>query len=104
MLEGTAIGTITDINGNFSLEVPANEMSTLQFSMIGYSTEDYEVTGTNSVSVAMIQDLVALDEVVVIGYGSTKKIGINGSCFQCHYGRACIGCPFDYSRQASMGV
>ncbi len=79
MLEGTAIGTITDINGNFSLEVPANEMSTLQFSMIGYSTEDYEVTGTNSVSVAMIQDLVALDEVVVIGYGAQKKSELTGA-------------------------
>lgn len=71
-------GTTTDLDGNFSLPNVAVG-ATLQFSYIGYQTETRTVTGTENMLVEMQPDAQALDEIVVIGYGTQKKRDVTGS-------------------------
>ncbi|MDO4162950.1 MAG: TonB-dependent receptor [Bacteroides sp.] len=73
----TTNGTITDIDGNYSLSVPAN--STLVFSFVGMTTQEVAVKGQNVINIVMSDDAQALEEVVVIGYGSVKKKDLTGS-------------------------
>lgn len=71
----TSNGTITDLNGNFLLNVPKG--STLVISFIGYKTQ--EVSAMSSVIVTLAEDTEMLDEVVVVGYGRAKKDDLTGS-------------------------
>lgn len=73
----TGNGTITDIDGNFSLSVPAN--STLVFSYVGMTPQEIALKGKTSVNVVMEDDAQALEEVVVIGYGTAKKKDLTGA-------------------------
>ena len=68
-------GTITDLDGNFSLNVPKG--ATLVISFIGYKTQ--EVAAAPSIMVTLVEDSELLDEVVVVGYGRTKKDDLTGS-------------------------
>jgi TonB-linked SusC/RagA family outer membrane protein len=76
-LQGTNIGTTTDANGNFTIDVPVNGM--LEFSYIGYEKKLVSVTGDQSLTVTMKALPSALNEVVVVGYGTSKKVDITGS-------------------------
>lgn len=76
-VKGTAIGSITDIDGNFLLEVP--EKGTLQVSYIGYITQDLAIGNQNTMNITLREDLMNLDEVVVIGYGTMKKSDLTGA-------------------------
>ncbi len=73
VVKGTNFGTITDLEGNFSIDVPANQKNTLEFASIGYIQEEIEVEDENNLDVELVEDIVALDEVVIIGYGVQKK-------------------------------
>lgn len=77
MEKGTTNGTITDLNGEFSLEVPTK--STLQISYIGYNTQEIPVNGQQSFTIRMTEDSQSLDEVVVVGYGTQKKLNVTGA-------------------------
>ncbi len=78
VVEGrTTNGTITDVDGNFSLSVPAN--STLTISFVGYKTQTVPVNGKNSLKVTLQEDTEVLDEVVVVGYGTMKKSDLTGA-------------------------
>lgn len=70
-------GAITDIDGRFTLNVPAN--ATLVFSYIGYKTVEVPVNGQRNLSVKLQEDSETLDEVVVIGYGVVRKADLAGS-------------------------
>lgn len=70
VVKGTTAGTITDLDGNYSLEVPEN--ATLVFSYIGMTPQEIPAT-SNSISVVLREDNQVLEEVVVTGYGTTKK-------------------------------
>jgi len=72
MVEGTKVGTITDLNGNYSIEVPSSN-SILVFSYIGYSTKKVKVDGLTNLNVILSEDTKNLDEVIVVGYGTQKK-------------------------------
>ena len=77
-IKGTTNGTITDVNGKFSLSVPdANVV--LIFSFVGYTTQEIALQGKNSLEVILVQDAMKLKEVVVIGYGSIRKADATGS-------------------------
>ena len=78
-VKGTTIGTVSDIEGNFSIEVPANDSSVLQFAYLGYATEEMKIDNINNITVAMNEDLIALDEVVVVGYGTMKRTSVTGA-------------------------
>ena len=67
----TGNGTITDIDGNFTLSVPAN--STLVISYVGMKTQEIALKGQTKINVVLDDDSQALDEVVVIGYGTVQK-------------------------------
>lgn len=77
LIENTGSGTITNLEGNYSLEVGEN--ATLVFSMIGYKSEKVPVAGKTTINVALEEDVEALEEVVVVGYGSVKKSDLTGS-------------------------
>lgn len=69
--KGTTNGTITDFDGNFTLNVPSN--STLQISFVGYKTQEVAVSGKTTINVTLSEDTQMLDDVVVVGYGTQKK-------------------------------
>jgi TonB-linked SusC/RagA family outer membrane protein len=66
------LGTVTDFEGNFEIEVPGGN-DTLVFSYIGFKSEFVPVTGKSTVSLVMVDDATQLDEIVVVGYGVQKK-------------------------------
>lgn len=74
---GTTNGTITDIDGNYSIKVPAQ--SKLQFSYLGYETKIVEIAGKTNVNVVLNEDNKVLEELVVVGYGTQRKEAITGS-------------------------
>ncbi len=75
---GTTVGTVTDINGLYSITV-SEDASVLQFSFIGMRTEHREIGSLSVINVDMEPDNVGLDEIVVIGYGAVKKSDLTGS-------------------------
>lgn len=74
--KGTMNGLVTDIGGNFSINVPMN--SILTFSYVGYNVQDVQVTST-VLNVRLKESSLDLDEVVVVGYGVQKKINLTGA-------------------------
>lgn len=79
-LKGTSdIGTITDFNGVFSLDIGSVRKPVLKFSFVGFKTQEVDVSNLNVVDLEMSQDVAKLDEVVVIGYGTQKRISITGA-------------------------
>ena len=76
-LQGTNIGTTTDANGNFTIQAPPNGV--LEFSYIGFEKKMITVTGTQQLTVTMKALPSTLNEVVVVGYGTSKKVDITGS-------------------------
>lgn len=78
LVKGTTNGVITDVDGKFVLsDVP--EDAVLQISFIGYVTQEIKVAGKTEFNVQMSEDAKALEEVVVVGYGSQKKVNLTGS-------------------------
>jgi len=75
--KGTTNGTITDLDGNFSLSV--SNGATLQISFMGYLTQEFKVDKRTSFSVSLKEDAQSLDEVVVVGYGVQKKRDLTGA-------------------------
>ncbi len=77
IVKGTTKGTTTDSDGKFALTVPEN--STLVFSFIGFATQEISVDNQAVINISMTPDIMALQEVVVVGYGEQKKITMTGS-------------------------
>lgn len=75
--KGTTNGIMTDIDGNFTLEV--GDAAVVQISYIGYRTKEVSVTGKNHFLVQLLEDMQALDEVVVVGFGTQKKVNLTGA-------------------------
>ena len=76
-VKGTTIGTITDIDGKFTLDIP--EGAKLQVSYIGYLTQDITVGNNTSLNIKLLEDTQNLDEIVVVGYGVQKKSSVSGA-------------------------
>lgn len=81
LVKGTTIGTISDVNGNFSLAVPANAQ-TLVFSFVGMDTQEIDIGTRTTFNVTLAESQIGLAEVVVVGYGSQKKESIVGAIVQ----------------------
>ncbi len=79
--KGTSNGAITDLDGNYTIFVN-DQNAILSFSFIGYLTEEIEVAGKTTIDVALLEDVTALEEVVVIGYGIQKKKLTTGATIQ----------------------
>lgn len=78
VVDGTTLGTTSDVNGKFAIEVP-NGNSVLIFSYVGYLTEKIAVQGRTEINLGLVPDVEKLEEVVVIGYGTAKKSDLSGA-------------------------
>jgi TonB-linked SusC/RagA family outer membrane protein len=78
LVKGTTIGTTTDADGKYSLEVPDGN-TTLVFSFIGYITQEVDIASRTTVDITLVADVQQLSEVVVVGYGEQKKETVTGS-------------------------
>jgi len=78
IVEGTTVGTITDVNGKFTIDVP-DRNSVLQISYVGFVTQRIPVNGMTVIDVALVGEITALEEVVVTGYGTVRKSDLTGS-------------------------
>ena len=76
-VKGTTNGTVTDFDGNFSIE--ADSKSVLSISYIGYLTKEIVIGNLKVINITLLEDTKALDEVVVIGYGTQKKADLTGA-------------------------
>ncbi len=77
LVRGTSTGTITDYDGNFSLQAPVDGV--LEISFLGYKTQSIPVNSRNNILITMEEDTELLEEVVVIGYGQVRKGDVTGS-------------------------
>lgn len=77
MIKGSKSGIQTDINGNYAISVPGT--ATLVFTYIGYTTQEVPVNGRTTINVAMASSSQQLEQVVVVGYGTQRKIDVTGS-------------------------
>lgn len=75
---GTNTGTITDIDGAFSLNV-TNDKAVLKFSLIGFASKEVALKGKTVIDVVLSEDTQVIDEVVVVGYGTQKKATLTGA-------------------------
>jgi len=79
LLKGTTVGTLSDVDGCYTLNVSNPANATLVFSFIGYATQEVAVAGRNAINIQLAPELLGLDEVVVIGYGTARRSDIVGS-------------------------
>jgi TonB-linked SusC/RagA family outer membrane protein len=77
-IEGTIIGAISDAGGKYSIVIP-NDNAVLIFSFIGYNTQKISVSGKTTINITLVPSVAGLEEVVVIGYGTQKKVDLTGS-------------------------
>jgi TonB-linked SusC/RagA family outer membrane protein len=80
-LKGTTIATVTDINGNFILDAP-DANGTLVFSFIGFTAKEVPLNGQTSVNAQLLPERTSLNEVIVIGYGTQKRLNVIGAVDQ----------------------
>ncbi len=78
LAKGTTNGTVSDINGHFSLSL-SSDVKQLVFSFIGLKTQNVDISGKNSFDVVMSSEIHGLQEVVAIGYGSQRKVNLTGA-------------------------
>jgi TonB-linked SusC/RagA family outer membrane protein len=78
IIKGTTVGTITDIEGAYTLSIP-NDANTLVFSSIGYVTQEIAINNQSEINLTLATDVTSLDEIVVIGYGTQKKKDLTGA-------------------------
>lgn len=78
--KGTTNGTITDIDGKYSITVPEN--ATLSISFVGFQKQEISLNGRSVIDVQLEADIASLEEVVVVGYGTVKKTDLTGSVAQ----------------------
>ena len=101
VVKGTTNGTITDIDGRFSLEAPGNAV--LSISYIGFNSKDVAVNGQTSLQVKLLEDTQKLDEVVVVGYGTQKKVNLTGSVSSVKFDEEMANRPITDASQALSG-
>lgn len=78
LLKGSKMGTVTGPDGGFSLSVPGGK-GILQFSFVGYKTQEQAIASASYLTITLTDDAAALNEVVVVGYGTTRKQDLTGS-------------------------
>lgn len=79
-IAGTTIGTVTDVNGRYKLNVPdAYASRSLSFSFIGFIKQDIAIAGKSEINVTLKANNTSLNEVVVVGYGTQKRINVTGA-------------------------
>ncbi|GGZ42454.1 SusC/RagA family TonB-linked outer membrane protein [Echinicola pacifica] len=104
-VKGSTAGTVTDLDGEFSLDVP--DGAVLQISFVGYIMQEIPVNGRSTVNVQLKQDATQLDEMVVVGYGTQKRSDITGaigSVKSGEFNKGVISNPVDLLQGKMAGV
>jgi TonB-linked SusC/RagA family outer membrane protein len=78
VVKGTTMGQVTDVEGKYALEVPA-DAKTLVFSFVGMDQQEVIITGRTQIDITMRETILGLGEVVVVGYGTQKKVDLTGA-------------------------
>jgi len=78
VLKGTTTGQVTDVDGKYSLDVPI-DARTLVFTFVGMDQQEVIITGRNAIDITLKESVLGLGEVVVVGYGTQKKVDLTGS-------------------------
>ena len=78
IVKGSMLGVVSDLNGRYNITIP-NRDAVLQFSFVGYITQEVTVGSNNSIDVNLSEDTRQIEEVVVVGYGTQKKETLTGS-------------------------
>jgi TonB-linked SusC/RagA family outer membrane protein len=102
IVKGTNLGTVTDVEGKYSIGL-AEGQDVLVFSYVGYVGQEVNVANLSVVDISMDADLTALEEIVVVGYGTQKKVNLTGSVEQVS-GDALAKQPVMQASQALMGA
>jgi TonB-linked SusC/RagA family outer membrane protein len=76
-VKGTTTGTQTDVNGAYSISAPGN--STLRFTYLGFATQEIPVSGQTSINITLLPQTNELQQIVVVGYGTQRKLDVTGS-------------------------
>jgi TonB-linked SusC/RagA family outer membrane protein len=100
--KGTLNGTVSDLNGNFILEINSNNAALL-VTYVGYNPVEVPVGNSNNLNIKMQEDTKALDEVVVVGYGTQKKINLTGSVTSVAFDEEMENRPITNASQALAG-
>ncbi len=79
LIKGTSSGTITDGDGLYRLELENGADAILEFSFIGYTSQQVKVAGKSNINIVLQEDAVSLEEVVAVGYGIRKKSDLTGA-------------------------
>lgn len=79
-VKGTALGIVTDANGDYTIQ--ASNQATLVFSFVGYKSQEVPVNNRTSINIKLEENVVGIGEVVVVGYGTQKKMEITGAIAQ----------------------
>ena len=99
---GTNAGTSTNVDGAYSINVPAN--GTLQFTCIGYKTQEVAVAGRRVIDIILADDAELLSETVVVGYGAQKKINLTGAVAAVDVGKALDSRPIPDVARGLQGM
>ena len=78
IVKGTTIGTITDVDGKYTLNIP-DQNAVIAASFIGFVTSEVPVGSRSVINISLVSEALALQEVVVVGYGTQKKVNVIGS-------------------------
>ncbi|MCK4829743.1 SusC/RagA family TonB-linked outer membrane protein, partial [bacterium] len=79
MIQGTTRGAVTNLEGEYTIQVPDPSTTVLVFSFVGYLTQEISISDQTTIDIAMEPDIYGVEEVVVIGYGTQKKVNLTGS-------------------------
>ncbi len=101
-VKGTTTGTLTDIQGHYSIPVP-NSQAILLFSFIGYTSQEVTVGDKKEINVTLEEDVKLLEEVVVVGYGTVKKVNLTGAVSTVKFDEAISNRPITNASQALGG-
>lgn len=102
IVKGTSFGAMTDIEGNYTISVP-NKNVTLQFTFIGYIAQEITLEGQSQLNISLQPDIEQLSEVVVIGYGTVKRVNVTGAVSSVKYDDAIANRPITNASQALGG-
>ena len=101
VVKGTSTGTLTDITGSYSIKATADQV--LLFSFIGYKSQEIAIGSQSTLNVALVQNAELLDEVVVVGYGTTKKKDLTGAIATVNTKQLNLGGTVSNAAQALQG-
>ncbi|MBN1820345.1 MAG: TonB-dependent receptor [Prolixibacteraceae bacterium] len=78
VIKGTTIGVVTDINGNYRIDISSAD-AVLQYTFIGYTIQEIPVNGRSEINVQLVTSVTQLDEIIAVGYGSVPRANLTGS-------------------------